>query len=464
MSHKIKKKVNSSLEHSIKDGSWWAVMVGSGESYLGAFAQFLKATPMQQGLLVTIPQFLASLIQLFSLWLLRILNNRRKFVILFATFQACVFPIILLTAYFLESVWILIILASLYFIMGAIPSTVWASWMGDLVPEQKRGEYFSRRNRAVGISLLLTTLFASGIMYVITPFDTFFAFGILFSVAWIARLVSVYHLTKMFDPDVELKETKLDSPFLYLNELQKSLFGRFSLFNAFFVFSVFLAAPFFIIFYLQTMGFSYFEFSVLIAIAAISNVLTVRHWGFIADVYGSATLIKASSILISITPLLLVAMFYVPQHAFLIAVFVEILSGTAWAGFNLASSNYLYETVAPTRRISLFTYHNVLRGFALLSGSLFGSWVIESGLFSHLFPSIILIFLLTSLLRTISTLYAMSLAEPVSTRQKTTVLSIIAIAPTHNTIQTTIYGLNRTKKVFREQLESITKTLEFWKK
>ena len=44
-----------SLRHSLKDATTYAVMMGIGETYLSAFALFLKASTPQIGLLASLP-------------------------------------------------------------------------------------------------------------------------------------------------------------------------------------------------------------------------------------------------------------------------------------------------------------------------------------------------------------------------------------------------------------------------
>jgi len=56
------------LRYSVRDGVAWSVMFGAGESYLQAFAVFLKASTAQITLLVALPSLLGSLSQLASAW------------------------------------------------------------------------------------------------------------------------------------------------------------------------------------------------------------------------------------------------------------------------------------------------------------------------------------------------------------------------------------------------------------
>ena len=59
-------EVDKSLRHSLKDAAAFATMTGFGETYLSAFAVFLKATTPQIGMLASLPPLLASLTQIAS--------------------------------------------------------------------------------------------------------------------------------------------------------------------------------------------------------------------------------------------------------------------------------------------------------------------------------------------------------------------------------------------------------------
>jgi cyanate permease len=76
-------------------------MIGIGETYLSAFALFLKASTPQMGLLASLPSLLASLVQLFSAWLGRWTGQRKAIVLIGASVQALAWlPLIVLPILF----------------------------------------------------------------------------------------------------------------------------------------------------------------------------------------------------------------------------------------------------------------------------------------------------------------------------------------------------------------------------
>ena len=60
------------------------------------------------------------------------------------------------------------------------------------------------------------------------------------------------------------------------------------------------------------------------------------------------------------------------SHNFWWLIFIQVLSGLTWAGFNLAAGNFVYDTVTPQRRSLCVAYQNVINGLAVFSGATIG--------------------------------------------------------------------------------------------
>ena len=101
-----------SLQHSLKDATAFAAMTGIGETYLSAFALFLKASTPQIGLLASVPPMLASLVQLLSAWVGHATGHRKGIILTGAGIQAGAWlPILLLPLLFPASAVSLLIAA-----------------------------------------------------------------------------------------------------------------------------------------------------------------------------------------------------------------------------------------------------------------------------------------------------------------------------------------------------------------
>ena len=154
-----------SLRHSIKDATAYAVMMGIGETYLSAFALYLKASTPQIGLLAALPPLLGSLAQLLSAWLGRLVGRRRPIILAGAGLQAFAWlPIAFLPLLFPSAAVPILIGAVVIYHCGAhLAAPQWASMMGDLVPTKRRGRFFARRTRIISI-VTFVSLAAGGLI------------------------------------------------------------------------------------------------------------------------------------------------------------------------------------------------------------------------------------------------------------------------------------------------------------
>ena len=60
--------------------------------------------------------------------------------------------------------------------------------MSDLVPEDKRGEYFGWRNQTLGFIAIILTFAAGLILQIAKPINIFYGFAALFILAFIFRI------------------------------------------------------------------------------------------------------------------------------------------------------------------------------------------------------------------------------------------------------------------------------------
>src|SRR5579884_4567850 len=110
-------------------------MSDAGESYLSAFAVFLKATNPQIALLASLPQLVGALFQFASVRLLNLLKSRKKIILYGVTGQALTWLFILSTPLLPENQAInwLIISVIVYFLLGSFSNPAWNSLIGDIV-------------------------------------------------------------------------------------------------------------------------------------------------------------------------------------------------------------------------------------------------------------------------------------------------------------------------------------------
>jgi MFS family permease len=362
-----------SLRHSMKDAAAYAVMMGIGETYLSAFALFLKASTPQIGLLASLPPLLGSLAQIVSAWLGRLAGRRKPIILAGAGLQALGWlPITLLPLLFPSAAVPLLITSVVVYHCGAhLAAPQWASLMGDLVPIKRRGRFFARRTSIVSL-VTFVSLAAGGLVLHGTTAagNTLAGFMALFGVAMLARVVSTYHLARMQDPVGQVAALRLPVRESWWRKLRKSNFARFALFYALMQFSVAIASPFFAVYMLRDLQFSYAQFMANTGISVLAQFLTLTQWGRISDAFGNRRILSVTGLMLPLMPLL-----WLVSPNFWYLLLVQILSGLSWAGFTLGAGNFLYDLVARENRATYLAVHNVLASTGIFCGALLGGYL-----------------------------------------------------------------------------------------
>ena len=363
-------QTEQTLQHSLKDSGAFATMTGIGETYLSAFALFLGAGTAQIGLLSSVPPMLASLVQIFSAWLGHSLGHRKAIILAGASIQCMAWlPILCLPIFFpQQAVFLLIIAVVIYYGGAHLAAPQWSSLMGDIVPRRKRGRFFGMRTRLV-TALTFVSLMAGGlILHLFSGRNqTLYGFALLFLVAIIARLVSIYHLARMHDPGGHVSAMELPTSREGWLRLRHSNFVRFSLFFVLMQFAVAIASPFFTVYLLRDLEFSYLQFTVITGAAVLTQFLTLTQWGRISDVFGNRRILSVSGLIIPVLPIL----WTLSTNTWYLIV-TQALSGFCWAGFSLSAGNFLYDIIQPGRRLTYMAVHNVLASLGVFAGAILG--------------------------------------------------------------------------------------------
>jgi MFS family permease len=396
-----KSSIKRSLNLSITEGSFWSVMYGFAESYLQAFAIFLKATNFQLGLISSLPLFLGTISQLFSTRFVKHFGSKKAFIWRAAFLQSFMWLPLLYCAYLKvnDPVWFVIFFFSLYYIFGSVAGPAWGSWMAELVDMKTRGSYFGKRNLICGMVSFSSFLLAGlGLYFSQLQYGSpLVGFVVLFILAFLARFTSSMLLSKQYEPNPGITEEKV--PFrTFLKQLATDNYGYLTMFLVLMNFSVFVAGPYFAAYMLKELKMNYFEFMLVNAVAMIVKNIAMPLWGKLGDDYGSLKIMSLSGYFIPLVPI-----FWLFSENIVYLMCVQAFSGFVWAGFELGSFNFLLDTAHPKRRIQYISYYNVLNGFFILVGSMFGAFLFM--LPSIFISSYFLVFFTSGILRYMTMLW-----------------------------------------------------------
>jgi len=158
-------------------------------------------------------------------------------------------------------------------------------------------------------------------------------------------------------------------------------------------FSVNLAAPYFSVFMPKDLGFNYFTHTLLVTAVSFAQILSIDSWGGHVERVDNLKIMRLTSFIIAS-----LALRWIINHKPLFLIFIQLLSGFAWLGFNLCATNFIYDAVTPAKRTRCIAYFNAITGVTLCLGALLGGCLIN--IFPKIFGFRILsLFLVFSILR-----------------------------------------------------------------
>ena len=400
----VQEKINKSLKLSIKEGSLASVSTGFGLSYFSPFALAMNATSSQVGILHAILSLLPSLVQLKAATLIEKFS-RKKIVLGGVLGKILLWIPILLTGFLFylgvpHMVWAFILLVGLFYAFAAVAHPVWFSWMGSLVPDKERGRYFSKRNRVAGFFGVVTMVLGAIILDVAKKVGvqcgnvvgyTLLGFGLLFVIAALVQIWSLVLLKKQYEPRLHIRKKDYFSFWQFLKRCPETAFGRFSLFRGVFSFAIAIAGPFWVVYMLRDLGFSYVWYMIITVASIVFQLMFLPVLGKVSDRCGNIKLMTLCSWAIVLTPILWLVPGMMSNDLWikLYLLFVPaITNGFAWAGYNLAVNNYVYDAVSSPKRSFGLTYMNLVIGLAMFAGASLGSvlaWINVSFMNSLLF-------------------------------------------------------------------------------
>ena len=391
----VAKKIDKSLKMSVREGSLSSVSSGLGLSYFSPFALAMNATASQIGILHAIINLLPALVQLKASMLIS--NFSRKRVVLFGVLAQILLwiPILLTGVLFFigvpHMVWAFIGLVGLFYAVSAVDHPAWFSWMGSIVPEENRGKYFSRRNRVAGFFGVIAMVAGAFVLDYVKSFGgargevlgfTLIGFGFLFVIAGLVRFWSWTLLASQYEPRLKVRKKDRFSFWSFLKMAPHTAFGRFSLFRGVFSIMIGVAGAFWAVYMLRELAFSYVWFMAITVSGTLFQLMFLPLLGKFSDRFGNIKLMQISSILIFVIPglWLLSALISSDIGVKIYLLFVPaIVSGFAWAGYNLAANNYVYDAVKNRKQAFGVSYMNLLVGVGTFIGASIGTFIAWMG-------------------------------------------------------------------------------------
>ncbi len=432
--HRRKTWLRRTLRLSQKEAVASSTMTATSDNFFNAYAIFLNASLSQMGWAFGLPQLFGAISQLLTVWWASFFH-RKAFIVVLASVQAIVIMAMGLLSFWYESdvIWVFIFLEVLYHVCMNLIQPHWRAWMGNIVPERRRGTFFASRTRLTMAASLMVFIVGGVILTVTDDHNiTWFGFLLMFSIAAGGRVVSAKYLHRMHDPVPDAPA----QPQVFVQTLQQfrtawsdKTFRQYSLFVGGMQMMVAISAPFFAVYMLRVLEFTYLEYVLSSVASILTQFAMLRFWGRFSDQFGNRLVMIITSCMIPALPLI-----WLFSDNFGYILFIQMLSGLAWSGFTLSTANYLYD-IRPFRS-DFATYaalQSALGAALVFVGAMVGGQIAANsatfldwtGLSRWLVEPIFLVFLISSILRTGVTLWFIPRSVEPSVRPRPKFLSLV---------------------------------------
>lgn len=366
----VKNLVRKSLKYSYLDGVFASIMTGLSEQFLVPYCLALNGTAGHVALIATMPAFVGSISQLLSSDTIEMFRSRRKVINVFVLLHALMWiPIILVPYLFKGNIALLILFTTLYVSLNAFCIPGWSSLISEYIPSKARGKYFGWRNKMLGLIIVASGLTGGTVLWIFSG-NKIFGFLIIFTAAFLSRLISWHFLTKMYEPPYRhIPESKFTF-FDFIKRIKESNFAKFVIIVGGMSFCVNIASPFFAVYMLRDLKFNYIVYTVVMVSATLVSLVLMERWGKHGDAVGNVKIMKTCAVFTPIIPIL-----WLFSHNIIYLIIIQVFSGFIWAGFNMSVSNFIYDAVTPAKRSRCISYFNVINGTSIFAGAILGGYL-----------------------------------------------------------------------------------------
>ncbi len=360
----------------------------TASAFLVAFALALGANNLQIGILAGLP-FITDLLQIPAVWVIEKIRHRKALVLATWLFSQLLWIPVALIPFIMVipgagAVSLLLVIMAVRSIINAFTNCGWNSWIRDLIPEKILGRFLARRE-SVSAALAVVLGFSAG--YFLDYWNASYGGALGYSLVFLFGLVFfglVSPAMMSFIPEPAMPVCN-NRPASFIKTVimpfKEKNYRRFMKFLLLWGFASNLAIPFFAVFMIHFLKLSIFTVIVLTMLSEVFTVISLRHWGPLADRFGSKTILYISSFMFLLTLIGWMATALHGANAFLLPLLdiLNVFTGIAVAGITLATGALSFK-LAPQGQSTSY-----LAGASLAESAGIGLGALVAGFIADLF-------------------------------------------------------------------------------
>jgi MFS family permease len=346
-------------------------MLALTDTFAVAAAVHLNVPVITIGILAGLPLFMGSIGQLLVANYFSSKNGLKRYVIIGTGTQSLLLFVIALTGFLPDHTraWFYVITFTMQGFFGNIVAGLWMAWMSNLVQASLRSRYFAWRSRIISFAQLVCGISAGALAFRHTVENSsWFFFLMVFLAAGSFRFISTLLLSAQYEHPKPLF-AKYNST-LPSAPLVNRDFLYFSIITALMQGAVMLGSPFFNLWYIRDLHFTFLTLSISTAAMVSGAIIMLPLWGKLSDRFGHHSILKVSGFMIAAIPL----PFLFTDNPALLCMF-NLYTGACWSGYNLSSFNHLLALSNDSNAERQISLSIALTGFAVFLFSLLGGYL-----------------------------------------------------------------------------------------
>lgn len=374
-------QLGRAMRLSITEGALACAMgTLTGGIFLTGFALALGASEFQIGLIAAMPA-LANVAQVAGSYLIERTGHRKRLCVGALTTSRLLWLLVLMAPLASAAisqramVWTLIVLLAATNTLNSIGGVGWLSWIRELVPEQIRIGFLSRRNQLdTALALSLSIFGGMFIDWQATRDPASLAgFAIVFALAMLCGLVGLPLMASIPEARGVSPPDALSPRFskLLAAPLRDGNFRKVLGFYAYWNLAVNVSAPFFAVFMLQKLHLPFWHVTALCTLSSISGLLANRFWTRLSEKFGHRPIVFLATLGDAIYPLWW--LFVTPQTTWLLLPIH--CSGLFGAPLAVGPNNMVFKLSPPKNASPYMAIFNAIVGPITAAAAILGGWL-----------------------------------------------------------------------------------------
>jgi MFS family permease len=388
-------EIKENEKYSIFNGAAAIISQSFIAGFIPLFAiEVLKANNQQIGWISSMPALMSIIAMIPGAIWLNHLTSKKMFTMVNITLARLSLLLIILIPFLnnLNLAWVLVGLIALMNFPTALATLSWQSLIGDLVPDERRGTFFSQRSRILTIVGMVATFVAG---YGLNFFDESdpLPFQIMFALGFLFGLVEIYYLFKHQEKTLLIKK-KVKSGHIKLSKRIKSLgvFFEDRQYRAFLICAILfnfgwqIAWPLFTIYQINVAQANALWISIFTVANQLTQILSYRWWGRLSDKYGNSMMLFVAAVGMMSAPILTVL-----SKNFIYLTIVNLWTGISVAGTVMLLFNQLLKVSPAEGRTNYIANYNIMIAVIGVIAPQIGVFLLEHfGMFNSMAISSIL--------------------------------------------------------------------------